>query len=290
MQRILVIGATGRVGREVVSELAKTGSAVRALSRGVEPATTPRGIEAVRGDLTVPETLDPALNGVDAVFLVWTAPAAAVPAAMERITRHARRIVYLSAPLKTPHPLFQQPNAGRAIAESVERSIEESGAEWTFLRPGMFASNALEWWAPQIRADQVVRWPYLSVPSAPIDPRDIAAVAVRALTEGGHRGAEYVMTGPEALTHREQIETIGRAIGKSLTAEEMSPDEARREWSVRWPPFLIEMLLTAWGAAAGRPAWITSTVEDVTGRPARRFFDWAGEHAGDFGATRSAAR
>ena len=83
--------------------------------------------------------------------------------------------------LKTAHPFFQQPNPSRALGEQIERPIETSGLQWTFLRPGMFTANALRWWAPQIRAGDVVRSPYLAVPTAPIDERDIAAVAVRAL-------------------------------------------------------------------------------------------------------------
>src|SRR5947209_20276086 len=77
----------------------------------------------------------------------------------------------------------------------------------------MLAANARRWWAPQIRARDVVRWPHLAVPTAPIDERDIAAVAVRALCEDGHAEAEYVLTGPESLSQFEQVSTIGRAIG-----------------------------------------------------------------------------
>src|SRR5260370_10677050 len=94
----------------------------------------------------------------------------------------------------------------------------------------MFAANALSWWAPKIRAGNVVRWPHLAIPTAPIDARDIAAVAVRALCEDGHAGAEYVLTGPQSLTQFEQVSTIGRAIGRSLRIEEISPDEARRQF------------------------------------------------------------
>ena len=159
------------------------------------------------------------------MFLVWTAPAVAVGPALERIVRHARRIVLLSTPIKTAHPLFQQLNPLRVMFEQ----IEASGLQWTFLRPGMFAANALSWWAPQIRAGDVVRWPHLGAPTAPIDERDIAAVAVRALREDGHAGAEYVWTGPQSLSQFEQVSAIGCVMGRSLRIEEISPDEARRE-------------------------------------------------------------
>ena len=212
MNPILIVGATGNVGGHVVSQLSAAGTPVRAMVRNPKAARLPAEVEAVRGDLTIPETLDACLDGIDTVFLVWTAPAAAVDPALERITNHSRRIVFLSAPYKTPHPLFQQPNPAQAIAMEIEQLIEASGVEWTFLRPGMFAGNALRWWAPQIRGGNIVRWPYLSAPTAPIDERDIATVAVRALCEDGHAGAEYVLTGPQSLTQFEQIVTIGRAI------------------------------------------------------------------------------
>jgi hypothetical protein len=113
-----------------------------------------------------------------------------------------------------------------------------------------------------------VRWPYLNAPTAPTDERDIAAVAVRALCEDGHAGADYVLTGPQSLTQAEQVLTIGRAIGRSLRIEEMSPDEARRELlPVLGSPTVVNMLLNAWAAAVGQPAFVTSTFSELTGAP-----------------------
>jgi len=238
MNPILVIGATGTVGRQVVSQLIAAGSPVRAMTRNPDAAKLPPQVQIVRGDLTVPETLDACLDNTDAVFLVWTALPSAVAPALQRITQRARRIVYLSAPLKTPHPLFQQPNLLRSMFEQIERTVETSGAPWTFLRPGMFAANALLWWAPQIRAGNIVRWPYLAVPTAPIDERDIAAVAVRALREEGHAGAEYVLTGPQSLTHSEQISTIAKVLGRDRVSKKSLPAKraANSSPSARSPP------------------------------------------------------
>ena len=207
------------------------------------------------------------------------------PGALERITNNARRIVFLTAPLKTPHPFFQQPNPARDLAERIEQLIETSGLEWTFLRAGMFAGNARHFWGPQIRAGNVVRWPYLDVPTAPTDERDLAAVAVRTLCEDGHAGAEYVVTGPQSLTQAEQVHTIGRAIGRSLRVEEISPDEARSELvHVLGSPTFVNMLLNAWAAAIGQPAFVTSTFAEVTATPPRTFLEWATDHATEFQA------
>jgi len=282
---ILVIGGTGTVGRQVVSQLLARDVSIRALAR--DPATTglPPQVDVVRGDLTLPETLDGCLEGTNAVFLVWTAPPSAVAPALERILERAQRIVFLSAPIKTAHPLFQQPNPLRVMVEQIERLIEASGRQWTFLRSGMFAANALGWWAPQIRAGDVVRWPHLAVPTAPIDERDIAAVAVRALCDEGHAGAEYVLTGPQSLSQSEQLSIIGRAVGRSLTLVEVSPDEARRELlTMGWPLPAVNMLLAAWAAAIGQPAHLTSTVLEITGTPPHSFLDWATANAAGFRA------
>lgn len=286
MNRILVIGGTGNVGRQVVYQLGTTGARFRAMTRNPDAAGLPPQVEVVRGDLTVPETLDRCLEDVDTVFLVWVAPPAAAPGALERIANQARRIVFLTAPLKTPHPFFQQPNPSRDMAERIERLIETSGLEWTFLRAGMFAGNARHFWGPQIRTGDVVRWPYLDAPTAPTDERDVAAVAVRTLCEDGHAGAEYVVTGPQSLTQAEQVHTIGHAIGRSLHVEEISPDDARSELlPVLGSSTVVNMLLNAWGAALGQPAFVTSTYADVTGAPPRTFLEWATDHASEFRAS-----
>jgi uncharacterized protein YbjT (DUF2867 family) len=281
-QPVLVTGATGRVGRLVVAQLLKAAVPVRALTRRPEAAGLPAGVEVVSGDLTVPESLDPALRDVSAVFLVWTAGAATVPAVVQRLARYARRVVLLSSPHQTPHPFFQQPNPMAALHAEIERQIAAAGIESTIVRPGMFASNARGWWADSIRGGDTVRWPYGAAETAPIDERDIAAVAARALRDDRHGGGDYVVTGPESLSQVEQVSTIGAAIGRSIRFEELSPDDFRREMAGRWPAPVVDMLLAAWGAAIGRPAFMTSTVSDVVGSPPRTFHQWATDHAAAF--------
>jgi uncharacterized protein YbjT (DUF2867 family) len=287
MDRILIIGATGNVGRQVLAQLPARGVRVRALARNPHAAGVPPHVEVVRRDLTLAETLGESLDGVDAVFFVWAAPPPAVTAALERILRRTQRIVFLSSPYKTAHPFLQkpQPNPVSVLHAQIERLIEASGCQWTFLRPGIFAANARSWWAPKIRAGgDVVRWPYASAVTAPIDERDIAAVAVRALCEDGHAGAEYVLTGSQSLSQFEQISTIGSVIGRLLRMEEISPEEAREELFTGAPAFVLNMLLDAWAGAIGQPALVTSRVQEITGAPARTFRDWATDHAAEFRA------
>ena len=282
---ILVTGATGRVGRLVVDELLHAGASVRALTRHPERAALPTGVDVVAGDFTDPASLDPALDGASAVFLVWTAPLAAAPAVISRLAAHKsrpRRVVYLSAPIRTPHPFFQQPNPMRALNAEVERLLAAARLDVTVIRPGMFASNALHWWAPQIREGNVVRWPYASAETAPVDERDIAAVAARTLLDDQHVGRDYVLTGPESLSQATQVHAIGDVIGRPLQFDELSPDEFRLETARSWPSAVVDMLLSAWQATLGHSAYVTSDVQQILGAPAQTFRQWAADHASAF--------
>lgn len=280
LKRVLVTGATGTIGREVVSRLRDGGHRVRAMTRDPERAHIAGDVELVRGELADPQSLGRCADGVEAVFLVWAAPGADAASAVRALAAHAPRIVLLTSPHKTPHPMFQQPNPLRAIHANVERQIEDAGVAWTFLRPGMFAANALAWWAPQIRRGDVVRWPYADAPTAPIHEKDIAEVAVRALVESGHDGAEYVLTGPESLTQAEQVRTIGDVIGRPLQFEELPRADAAA--ALGFPPAAMNMLLDAWAASIGQPAYLTSTVFEATGHAPRSFREWVSDHARDF--------
>jgi uncharacterized protein YbjT (DUF2867 family) len=266
----------------VVDRLLDEGVPVRALTRRPEAATLPATVEVVLGDLTMPESLDAALHGVSAVFLVWTVPPTTAPAVVERLGTHARRVVFLSSPHRTKHPFFQQPNPAAALHADIERLIEAAGLASTVVRPGMFASNVLHWWAAPIREEGVVRWPYGEAETAPIDERDVASVAARALYEDGHAGGDYVLTGPDSLSQVEQVGIIGDVIGRRIQFEELSPEEFRHVTSETWPPQVVDMLLTAWGATMGLPAFVTSTVSDVVGSPPRTFRQWVADHAAAF--------
>ena len=275
---VLVTGATGRVGRAVVDQLLDAGVPVRALTRRPVAAMLPENVEVVAGDLTVPESLDAALRGVGAVFLVWTVPPATAPAVIGRLAAQARSVVFLSSPHQTPHPFFQQPNPMAVLHAGIERLIADAGLESTIIRPGMFASNSVAWWAASIRAGGVVRWPYGAAETAPVDDRDVAAVAARTLYQDGHAGGDYVLTGPESLSQAEQVRIIGEVLGRRVRFEELSPDEFRSETAGSWPRPVVDMLLDAWAATMGRPAFVSSAVADILGS-ARTFRQWVTDHA-----------
>jgi uncharacterized protein YbjT (DUF2867 family) len=285
MKKILVIGATGTVGRAVISELlsSKADVHIRAFTRNADSANLPAQVQVFQGDLTNPVSLDSALAGADAVFLVWTAPPAAAPSTLAHITKRVRQIVFLSSPHQTPHPFFRQPNPLANLHAEIEHLIQSSGVRWTILRPGMFAANALHWWVPRIRANQNhIRWPYGDAPTAPIHERDIGAVGTRVLLEDSYTGKDYVLTGPQSLTQSQQVQIIGEVIGRPLRFEEISAEEADRELLSGIPRPAIRMLLNAWAAALGQPAYISDSVAQVIGVPPRTFRDWVTDHMADF--------
>ena len=281
-QPVLVTGASGRIGRAVVAELLAADMPVRALSRNPSAAALPAIVEVVAGDFTEPESLDRALQGVSTVFLLWTAPPATAAAVIDRLAEQPRRVVFLSSPHQTPHPFFQQPNPMARSHAEIERRITAAGLESTVIRPGMFCSNAKFWWAPPIRAGNVVRWPYGAAETAPIDERDVAAVVARVMADDSHAGKDYVLTGPEPLSQAEQVNVIGDVLGRPIRFEELSPDEFRHETADSWPAPVVEMLLDAWGATIGHRAFVTSCVVDVVGAPARTFRQWVADHADGF--------
>ncbi|SCE74750.1 SDR family oxidoreductase [Micromonospora mirobrigensis] len=275
---ILVTGATGTVGREVVSLLAARGERVRAVTRKPEAAELPAGVEVVATDLADPASLAPHLAGVAAVFLIWpfTDPAVArthAPEVARLAAERGARVVYLSA------PGADQPDTFWGI---VERAVEASGASWTFLRPVGFAANTLMW-AEQIRAGDVVRWPYAAAARSLVHERDLAEVAVAALTTDRHLGDRLLISGPETLTQEEQVHTIGRVIGRELRWAEQPLDEARRMLTAAFgDPAFADAALAGWAAFVDRPEAVTDTVERVTGHPARPYADWVADHADDF--------
>lgn len=266
----LVIGATGRVGRNVVPGLLECDAAVRALVRNPDTAELPADVELVPGDLSDPKGLDGQLGDADAVFLVWPFFSdEGADAIVSVLAKRARRIVYLSAEAAGNRP--------DSFWARLERAIERSAIEWTFLRPTGFAANTLMW-ADQIRQWGIVRWPYGQAARSLIHELDIADVAVRALTEDEHAGARYVLTGPEALTQVEQVRQIGTALGRTVRWEELSREDAERELAGRVP----DTALDTWASFVETPEIVTRTVQEVTGESARSFGDWALDHADDF--------
>jgi uncharacterized protein YbjT (DUF2867 family) len=190
------------------------------------------------------------------------------------IARQVPRIVYLSA-----HAAADRPGSFWA---QVERLVEASAAEWTFLRPAGFAANALIW-ADQIRAGDVVRWPYGAAARSLVHERDLASVARLALTEDGHAGARYVLTGPSRLTQAEQVQAIGMAIGRPLRWEELPRQSARKQLAAMFgDAAFADSALNTWAEFVRKPEILTTTVQELTGAPARSFRDWAADHAGDF--------
>ncbi|WP_238164210.1 NAD(P)H-binding protein [Kribbella pittospori] len=267
---VLVTGATGRVGRHVVDGLRAAGVSVRALVRTPERAALPPDVELIQGDIYDPGAVRRAAAGVDAAFLLW--PAYSADGAEAILAELPRRVVYLSS--------LNAPAGG--VWGDVEELLREAGKDWTALRPGGFAVNA-QGWAGDFRSGDVVRLPYPKAGRSLIHERDIAAVAVLTLLDDRHVGQAHELTGPEVLTQAEQVETIARAVGKEMRIEELSDEQARQAMLDQGAdPALAESAVTYWAKLVDEPEPVTTTVAELTGRPALTFADWAREHADEF--------
>ncbi|MER7746555.1 NAD(P)H-binding protein [Streptomyces bacillaris] len=275
---MLVTGATGHVGRHVVRRLVAAGHSVRALTRDADAAAFPEGVTVFEGDLLRPDTVRAALTGVARLYLfpvAETAPEVARSAASLGV----RRIVVLSSDAVTDGT---DPSGHRDVEEAVE-AVAASGVEWTHLRPGEFAVNKLSLWEHSIRTGSVVRSAYPGAMGAPVHEDDVAAVAVASLLEDGHQGAIHRISGPRALSQRDQVLAVARGLGREIAFEEVSPAEARADMIAQgFPTDIAEYILAHQATWADRPAAVHPTVEQVTGRPARDLTRWAADHLADF--------
>ncbi|MFD6994262.1 NAD(P)H-binding protein [Streptomyces sp. NPDC059943] len=274
---ILVTGATGTVGRELMRRL-PAGPRVRVWVRDPSKvAGVPAAVERVGGDYGDPQALARAVAGVRTVFLVTTRVGGDDDARFVAAARAAgvRRLVKLSAAAVLDR---QADDLITRWQREGEELLRASGMEWTLLRPRAFMSNSLAW-AASVRSERTVRALYGRSANACVDPGDVAEVAVRVLTEEGHAGSAYTLTGPQALTAVEQTRQLGQLLGVRLRFEELSRDEARSGLGRRYPARVVEALLeSAERQRAGAKAQVDDTVSVLTGRRARPFREWAGNH------------
>ncbi|MEO8608614.1 MAG: NAD(P)H-binding protein [Chloroflexota bacterium] len=276
--KILVTGATGTVGRNLVEQLVEMGHQVRALTRNPAKANFSEGVEVVTGDLTTPATLTPALEGISGLHLINFggddfAPlqtgaeiiAMAEQAGVERVT------------------VLRGGSKG-----TVENALESSSLAWTFLEPVEFMSNILKW-SYGIQAAGAVRQPFGDRKTAIVHEADIAAVAAGVLTSEGHAGKSYSISGPEVTTPREMTRMIAEVLGREIQFVDLTPDQARAEWGTFGiPQDVIEFLLWVYANTPPHGYTVVPTVEQITGRPAHTFAQWTAEHTAAFRAQTAA--
>ncbi|NUT19802.1 MAG: NAD(P)H-binding protein [Hamadaea sp.] len=276
----LVIGATAHFGRQAVEELVATGAPVRALTRTPERAGLPAEAEVVRADLTKPETLPAALTDVEAAILVLQYGMDVAPLLDAAIRAGVQRLVFLTSGAVVPDA-EQQPDVIAQYHRDVERAIEASGIEWTFLRLLFPAINSLAF-AMQLQGGDVIRAPYADAAFSAVHERDVAEVAVRILTEGGHAGRTYDLTGPESLTQTQQVSILGSALERPLTIEDLDPQPVLEQMSQFMDPEFVAALFGLMAQTVGKPAPVNGVVEQITGHPARTYAQWAADHRADF--------
>jgi uncharacterized protein YbjT (DUF2867 family) len=274
---VLVMGARGSIGRHVLTELIARGVPVRASARRPRPGQFPAGVEAYAADLTDPSSLAPAFAGVTRVFL-YSHPDAAPGVVEAARAAGVQRIVLLSSG-STVHPTSR----GNAITEQ-HRAVEDAFANAAGLtvlpvRPLVLATNALGWAHP-IKETGAVGLYQPEALTAPVHERDVAAVAVAALT--GDDDTTSLLTGPARLSQRDQVAAIAAATGRPVTVDALTRAEALREFSRFMPAGDAEAVLQFLDDAAAGNSPATGTVERILGRPAVPFDVWAADHAADF--------
>ncbi|MET7733804.1 NAD(P)H-binding protein [Streptomyces sp. NPDC005402] len=293
---ILVTGATGQVGSELVRRLAAAGEPVRAMTRRPAEARLPAGTEAVYGDAADPASLEPAFAGVAGVFLmsaqaVGTAPEPTHDLALAAAAARAgvRRVVKLSTldGGRGDDPIARWQRTAEAAVTDPAR-----GFAWTLLRPGRFMSNALQW-AGQLRAGDEVAIPFADRPAASIDPSDLAEIAALSLTTGEHGGVTYELSGPQSLTPTQELAILGEILGRDLRVRPVPTDAARAGMAlphsrppssgdpVGFPPEVVDAIMRR-TLDGDRGSQVLPTAEKVLGRPARTFAQWARAHREEF--------
>jgi uncharacterized protein YbjT (DUF2867 family) len=281
---ILVVGATGTNGREVVKQLSARGVPVRALVRSAEKTPDLRlpNVELVRGDLGDPTSLDAALRGVDRAFIVT--------AVDQRCVEWFGNFFDAARRAGGPHVVkFSGMGAGSADTpimrqhRETDDRLQRSGLPWTILRPNSFHQNML-WSADSIKQQGAFYLPLGDARQSLVDVRDIAAVAVDVLTGKGHEGQVYELTGPESLSYQDVAATLAKVLGKPVRSVPVTPEAARE--------LMLKSGMPEWNAAAltdlykvfasGAYARTTDTAARLLGRPPRSFEQFARDHAGAF--------
>jgi uncharacterized protein YbjT (DUF2867 family) len=274
---ILVAGATGNVGSEVVRALAEAGTPVRALSRKEPQRPWPDGVQPVIGDLADPERLEPALAGVEAAFLL-----AGYPHEVDLLRRLSSagvdRVVLLSANSAVHGDLHNVVSRYHVLSE---KAVRESGLGWTVLRPVSFMSNTLQWRAA-LRIGDDIEEPFADVPVAVIDPIDIAAVAAQALRTRNHLGETYRLTGPQALYPADRAQILASVLRRTVRFTAQPDDVARIALTARMDPPYIDAFFDFFRSGRYDESTLSTVVPEVTGRAARSFELWATAHASEF--------
>jgi uncharacterized protein YbjT (DUF2867 family) len=282
---ILITGATGNNGRELVRQLVAAGQHVRALVRDPAKATTLKGpnVELVVGDFDQPATLDAALRGIDKAFLLtpvaehfpeWQS--AFIEAAARAEVKHVVKFSAMGADPDTKVEVLR-------LHGETDKLLRNSGVPFTILQPNSFHQNILSS-AETVKTQRAFYWPLKDAAQSTVDIRDINAVAARVFTSSGHEGKTYIITGPEALTFQQAAEKLSTVLGREIQYVDVplsaAADGMRKSGTPEWNVRALTELLGYF--ASGAAAAVTDTVPRLLGRPAISFEQFVQDHRAAF--------
>ena len=276
----LITGASGPIGRSLVTQLLDAGAQVRITTREPDNADFPVQVEVVAGNFATGELPASAFDGVRKAF-IFPALGGIDGFLAQAGAQDVPEFVLLSSLSAAGEHERDRGSVSNVHHTAIEKAVATTGVPATVLRPGDMMNN-LRYWAWTIKTAGSVFGPYPTSAQAPIHEADIAAVAATALLGDGHAGKIYPLTGPQALTRAEQLATIGAAIGRELNFVEITPDAFAEQMAQYMPPPVIAMLLDYWSDTVTQPDIVLDTVERVTGQPPRTLATWADDHRAEF--------
>lgn len=277
--KYFITGATGTIGRQIIKQLIEKNADIVAMCRVPENSNLPKEVKTVKGDLT--DAVDHQIfEGSETIFL-FPAQGNLRPflnTACEAGVKHVIALSSLAVSAHFPRDL-NSPSYKHHLA--IEEAILESGLKLTALRPGTFANNLLAW-SPTIKMTKSVFLPYPDSSQAPIHEADIAESVVALFNDPSKWGKVYELSGPKALTQREQLNSISRSLGVSLTCHQVTPEQFSASVSKFMPAGIIQMLLNYWEDTTKQPDPIRTGFAELTGKTGRSFDEWARDHVEQF--------
>lgn len=278
--KYFITGATGSIGRQVINQLVEKKADVTALCRNPEKANLPNEVQMVKGSLTDGNLDKKVFDGVETIFL-FPAQGDLKPFLKTAKYGGVKHVIALSSLAVSAYFQRDLGSASYTHHLAIENAVREVGLTLTALRSGTFANN-LQAWAPVIKMTKSVFLPYPDSAQALIHETDLAESIIALFSQPSKWGKIYEFSGPKAITQREQVNAIGKALGVTLNCQQITPEQFTSSVSQFMPADIIKMILTYWEETTTNPDEIRTGYTELTGKQGRSFETWVNDHIDQF--------